>query len=103
MLGHPAQPRGFSSRHALLLLRFALLGCQQCAYGHLIPGADVSYVDRLDHKSKKTKKGGAKRPSATPAQPRENTETEACSYPVDLIGGGGRDRTVDLGVMNPTL
>jgi hypothetical protein len=24
-------------------------------------------------------------------------------YPVDLIGGGGRDRTVDLGVMNPTL
>jgi integrase len=38
-------------------------------YGHLVPGANVSYVDRLDQKPKK-KQASAQQPSATPAQPR---------------------------------
>jgi hypothetical protein len=25
------------------------------------------------------------------------------SYPIEPLGGGGQDRTADLGVMNPTL
>jgi integrase len=71
-------------------------------YGHLIPGADVSYVDRLDEKS-----GGNSplrtQPSATPAQPREIAETEIPSYVIDIIGGGGQNRTVDLRVMRTLI
>jgi hypothetical protein len=33
-------------------------------------------------------------------QPRENTETEIPSYAIDIIGGGGQNRTVDLRVMS---
>ena len=71
-------------------------------YGHLIPGADVSFVDRLDRKPAKAKPQ-ARQPSATPAQPREKGEIGIQAYLVDLIGGGGRDRTADLRVMNPSL
>jgi integrase len=71
-------------------------------YGHLIPGANVSYVDRLDQKpSKKTTK--RPQPSATPAQPRDEEATEMPPYMIDLIGGGGQTRTVDLRVMSPSL
>ena len=71
-------------------------------YGHLIPGADVSFVDRLDQKS--TEKT-SRRPlqSATPAQPREGEATPVPAYIIDLIGGGGQNRTVDLRVMSPSL
>jgi hypothetical protein len=71
-------------------------------YGHLIPSANVAYVDRLDMKPKK-KACKERQPSATPAQPRDEVETEIPAYVVDLIGGGGRDRTADLRVMNPSL
>ena len=71
-------------------------------YGHLIPGANVSFVDRLDGKPAKGKRQTVQ-PSAIPAQPRVETETEISGYLVDLIGGGGRDRTADLRVMNPSL
>jgi integrase len=71
-------------------------------YGHMIPGANVSYVDRLDQKA--TKKAAVQlQPSATPAQPREDAGTEIPSYVVDLLGGGGQNRTVDLRVMSPSL
>ena len=71
-------------------------------YGHLIPGADVSYVDRLDRKA--TEVGSLQQqPSATPAQPREDPEIDVPAYLVDLIGGGRQDRTADLRVMNPSL
>ena len=71
-------------------------------YGHLIPGADVSYVDLLDRKSA-VKSTFEQQPSATPAQPGVVSETPVPAYVVDLIGGGGQDRTADLRVMNPSL
>ena len=70
--------------------------------GHLIPGANVSCVDRLDRKPKK-KQGSERQRSAIPAQPREIAETVIPSYVVDLFGGGRQDRTADLRVMNPSL
>ncbi len=71
-------------------------------YAHLIPGANVSYVDRLDTKpAKKTRK--KKQPAATPAQPHEKHETEIAAYVVDPLGGGGQNRTADLRVMSPSL
>ena len=71
-------------------------------YGHLIPGADVSFVDRLD--TKPTKKVHPKaQPSATPAPPHREDDFEIPSDVVDLIGGGGQSRTVDLRVMSPSL
>jgi integrase len=41
-------------------------------YGHLVAGADVSYVDRLDHKPAR-KAALAKQQSATPVQPRSRS------------------------------
>ena len=71
-------------------------------YGHLIPGANVSYVDRLDKKPAES--GPPKQqPSATLPQPSVKTEIDVPAYIVDSIGGGGRDRTADLRVMNPSL
>jgi len=71
-------------------------------YGHLIPGADVSYVDRLDRKTTE-KKPLEQQPSATPAQLEKDGEVEIPAYVVGLIGGGRQDRTADLRVMNPSL
>ncbi len=71
-------------------------------YGHLIPGANISYVDRLDQKSAK-KTRSKRQPSATPAQPDEMAETRIPPELVDLIGGGEWDRTTDLRVMSPSL
>jgi len=71
-------------------------------YGHLIPGANVCYVDRLDQKpSKKT--NSKLQQSATPAQPSEYDGTAIPACVIDSIGGGGQDRTADLRVMSPSL
>jgi integrase len=71
-------------------------------YGHLIPGANVSFVDRLDEKPAK-KLRSYRQPSATPAQLSAEEASKVPTYVVDFIGGGGRDRTADLRVMNPSL
>ena len=71
-------------------------------YGHLIPGADVSFVDRLDDKST-TNAHAEPQPSATPAQPSERAETWIPPELVDLSGGGEWNRTTDLRVMSPSL
>ncbi len=71
-------------------------------YGHLIPGANVSFVDRLDHKST-TKTNRPPQQSATPAQPRDKEATVIPAYVIDFIGGGGQTRTADLRVMSPSL
>jgi hypothetical protein len=70
-------------------------------YGHLIPGANASCVDRLDGVLAKTEEKSQQ--SATPAQPREKAETEIPAEVVDLIGGGDWTRTSDLRIMRPSL
>ena len=71
-------------------------------YGHLIPGADVSFVDRLDEKST-TNAHAEAQPSATPAQPGAMAETRIPPELIDLVGGGEWNRTTDLRVMSPSL
>ena len=63
-------------------------------YGHLIPGANVSFVDFLDTSGHKDA------PQTAPH--RQSIETD---YPqvVDLVGGGGWTRTSDLRIMRPSL
>jgi hypothetical protein len=71
-------------------------------YGHLIPGADVSFVDRLDEVPKQDEKTSPQQ-TATQAQPPEESEAEIPSEVVDLIGGGAWTRTTDLRIMRPSL
>jgi integrase len=71
-------------------------------YGHLIPGANVSFVDRLD-KAPEQEEKASPRQNATQAQLPERCETEIPPDVADLIGGGGRTRTYDLRIMRPSL
>ena len=71
-------------------------------YGHLIPGANVSYVDRLDGKLAENEPT-YRQPTATPQQPEEIVGLEIPGYIIDFTGGGGQNRTVDLRVMSPSL
>jgi integrase len=66
-------------------------------YGHLIPGANVSFVDRLDEVPRQDEKTSPQ--TATQAQPPEESEAETPSEVVDLIGGGAWTRTTDLRIM----
>ncbi len=68
-------------------------------YGHLIPGANVSFVDRLDVDENRE----GQHQNATQAQPALQRETDIPSELLDLIGGGGRTRTYDLRIMRPSL
>ena len=71
-------------------------------YGHLIPGANVSFVDRLDEVQKQEEKTTPQQ-NATPAQPAESADGEIPLEVGDLIGGGGWTRTNDLRIMRPSL
>ena len=71
-------------------------------YGHLIPGANVSFVDRLDSTPEANAETNWQR-SATPAQLAEVDETAALPELIDLIGGGAWTRTTDLRIMRPSL
>ncbi len=55
-------------------------------YGHLIPGADIAWVDKLDS-------GTSPQLSATQAQPDENASDEESSEVIENIGEPGRTRT----------
>ena len=55
-------------------------------YGHLIPGADVAWVDRLDDQT-------SRQLSATPAQPEEKPDLQDDVEPIEMIGEPGRTRT----------
>jgi Phage integrase family len=68
-------------------------------YGHLIPGANVSFVDRLDT-VRKEKVATTPQQSATQTQPGLEEETEIPAEVADLIGGGGWTRTSDLRIMS---
>ena len=79
-------------------------------YGHLIPGANVSFVDRLDEVPAQEAKTTLHQ-SAPGTHPLENEgcqtieqeSAEAADFIPDLIGGGGRTRTSDLRIMRPSL
>jgi hypothetical protein len=71
-------------------------------YGHLTPGANVTYVDRLDGVYEALLKTTPPQ-NATQAQLPENRETGIPAEVVDLIGGGGWTRTNDLRIMRPSL
>jgi len=67
-------------------------------YGHLIPGANISFVDRLDEI---TKPADETRPQQSATQPQQGYEKETGipSEVVDFIGGGAWTRTTDLRIM----
>ncbi len=71
-------------------------------YGHLIPGANVSFVDRLDEIPADEPKTSWQQ-SATPAQPSEMGIPPDILQVLESIGGGGRTRTYDLRIMRPSL
>jgi len=71
-------------------------------YGHLIPGADVSFVDRLD-KAPQECAETTPHQSAPGTHQAEKREPEIPSEVADLIGGGGWTRTNDLRIMRPSL
>jgi hypothetical protein len=75
-------------------------------YGHPIPGANVSYVDRLDEvPDQKEKQEETTTPQQNANQPQlpENSETEIPPEVADLTGGGEWTRTTDLRIMRPSL
>jgi hypothetical protein len=67
-------------------------------YGHLIPCADVCFVDRLDGVGAEEAKTSPQQ-SATPAQPGEMEVPPDLLQVIEEIGGGGRTRTYDLRIM----
>jgi integrase len=71
-------------------------------YGHLIPGANVCFVDRLDQISAEPAETTPQQ-SATPAQPGEIQVPPDLRQVLDLIGGGAWTRTTDLRIMRPSL
>ncbi len=71
-------------------------------YGHLIPGANVCFVDRLDEVSPE-KAETTPQQSATPAQQGEMEVPPDLLQVADLTGGGGWTRTNDLRIMRPSL
>jgi integrase len=71
-------------------------------YGHLIPGANVCFVDRLDAVPAEEAKTSPQQ-SATPAQPSEKEIPPDLVQVVEGIGGGAWTRTTDLRIMRPSL
>jgi integrase len=65
-------------------------------YGHLIPGADIAWVDRLDVKTKPQQ-------NATRAQLEDMSETEVSPEVADSIGGPTRIRTWNQQIMSLLL
>jgi integrase len=71
-------------------------------YGHLIPGANVSFVDRLDEIVPEPAETTPQQ-SATPAQLGEMEIPPDLLQVVEEIGGGAWTRTTDLRIMRPSL
>ena len=65
-------------------------------YGHLIPGADIAWVDRLDLKT-------TPQQNATPAQLAVRSETEIPPEVVDSLGGPAWIRTRNQQIMSLLL
>jgi integrase len=71
-------------------------------YGHLIPGGDVCFVDRLDWVRAEEAETTPQQ-SATPAQQGEMGVPPDILQVLESTGGGGRTRTYDLRIMRPSL
>ena len=71
-------------------------------YGHLVPSANISFVDKLDTAPEPNPEN-VTQPSATQTQPAEGLDSEIPSEVVDLLGGGEWTRTTDLRIMRPSL
>src|SRR6266849_4276644 len=70
--------------------------------GHLIPGANVSFVDTLDVVATQDQQTSPPQ-SATPAQhPDTGSDPESLQV-IEELGGGGWTRTNDLRIMRPSL
>jgi hypothetical protein len=65
-------------------------------YGHLLPGANVECIDKLDALTNP-------QPFAAQVQPRDSDEQAMLAQAADLIGAGGGNRTHGLGIMRPSL
>ena len=65
-------------------------------YGHLIPGANVNWVDWLDSET------SPQQPATNPQQSREELPKDVLQT-LEEIGGGGWTRTNDLRIMRPSL
>ena len=65
-------------------------------YGHLIPGADIRWMDRLDSAT-------SPQPSATQAQPEAKTEEDESMEVLEKISGPGWIRTTNRRIMSPLL
>ncbi len=75
-------------------------------YGHLVPGADVRYVDQLDAPAPNAPRPTPNTTPQTDANQTQTRRSEADDMPgevVDLLGGGGWTRTSDLRIMRPSL
>jgi integrase len=65
-------------------------------YGHLIPGADIAWVDRLDSKT-------TPQQNATPAQPVIRGEIAEAMQLIEKVGERGRNRTFNLLIKSQLL
>ena len=65
-------------------------------YGHLIPGADIAWMDRLDSATRPPK-------SATYAQPSGSREEDEVKQVIEKNGAPGETRTPDLRIRSPAL
>ena len=65
-------------------------------YGHLIPSANIAWVDRLDS-------GVTPQLSATRTQPTDKEVHEESPEVIEMIGGPTRTRTWDQRIMSPLL
>src|ERR1043165_2907959 len=69
-------------------------------YGHLIPGANISFVDRLDEVPAEPEETTPHQ-SAPGTHLEENRLSPEIPQLVEGIGGGGWTRTNDLRIMRP--
>jgi integrase len=65
-------------------------------YGHLVPSANIAWVDRLDRET-------SQQQNATPAQLDEEDEQEVSLEVLEKDGGPGQSRTADLRFRKPLL
>ena len=72
-------------------------------YGHVIPGASMPYVDRLDQSRMGWRVASETRPqqSATQPQPDVLQKPQESLQSIENIGSGGGNRTHGLGIMSP--